>query len=125
MARSGTVRLTQDALPPAPGPSTGLPGGPATGPESVAGEVTAWITNDRSPATHYVVCPVCGGHVIFNLVELRDRAGSKSVYCAGRWRDAEGHSRATTGGGDPHNHWHPGSGLDAGPIHERKLGDER
>ncbi|MGI0067323.1 MAG: hypothetical protein ACREB9_02710 [Thermoplasmata archaeon] len=71
--------------------------------------ITAIITNTGASPTHFVVCPVCGGRVGFNLEEIR-ALGTRSVYCAGR-------ETRTTGGGDPHNHWHPGDVLtNAGEI---------
>ena len=75
--------------------------------------VTAVITNDHNPPTHYVVCPVCSGRVAFNLAEIearRSRGMNTSIYCAGRDH--------TTGGQDPHNHWHPNSPWEAGEIRE-------
>lgn len=81
--------------------------------------ITAYITNTHATPTHFVICPVCQGRVIFNVEELR-ASGSKSVYCAGRWTDpVTGANEATHSGNDPHNHWHPSNALvDAGPVYE-------
>ncbi len=79
---------------------------------------TAYITDHHAPMTHYVVCPVCGGRVGFNLEELKTNP-KKSVYCAGRYDLGDGRTSSTTSGQDPHNHWHPSNALtDAGEIHE-------
>jgi hypothetical protein len=64
---------------------------------------TAYISDTHAEPTHYVVCPVCQGRVLFNLEELQKRGGG-SVYCAG-------HEHRTRSGGDPLNHWHPGNAL--------------
>jgi hypothetical protein len=73
--------------------------------------ITAYITNTHAAPTHFVVCPVCNGCVVFNKAEL-EASGAKSVYCAGP-------GTPTSGGNDPHNHWHPSNALsDAGEIHE-------
>jgi hypothetical protein len=111
--------LSQIQKPPSPGhddaergEETTLPAVNASEPvrETLYHRITAYITNDHSPPTHFVVCPVCGGRVIFNLAELRDRSGAKSVCCAGS-------ETPTNGGQDPHNHWHPSNALtDAGEI---------
>ena len=76
---------------------------------------TAYISNlgsDRAPMTHYVVCPVCGGRVGFNLAELEARAAAGASTSLRCWGPGGPPTRNAPG-----EHWHPNPYTAAGPIH--------
>lgn len=77
----------------------------------MAYRITAYVTDlgsARAPMDHYVVCPVCGGRVGFNLAEMEARRAAGQNLSLRCW-----------GGADPATgaeHWHPSSPFEAGTI---------
>lgn len=73
-------------------------------------QISAYISNlgsDLAPITHYVVCPVCGCRVGFNLKELEARRAARQSTSLRCWGPGGPPSRDAPG-----EHWHPGSPWD-------------